>query len=320
METSTNSAEVAPANIEPLTTPATKPARLIINPRAGHGRGRRYARRIRRYLENSGLRFSASFSRNGGDVEQQTRLACASGCRHIVVVGGDGTIHEAVNGILASGCDPALGIIPLGTGNDFAKALGISLRWRLACDRIVDSIRGGHQRRIDAGRCNDYFFANGIGIGLDARVTVASQRWKWLPGSLSYVVGLLQVLISGIPASAATVRYDGNTVEGRFSMAVACNGQWVGGVFHIAPRSRNDDGKFQLVLAQALNRRQVLRLAPKVIRGTHEGIPEARFIDFRQLEIELETGFPVQADGEVRELAARHLRIELLPGALSILG
>ncbi|MGB5590598.1 MAG: diacylglycerol kinase family protein, partial [Gammaproteobacteria bacterium] len=86
METSTNSAEVAPANIEPLTTPATKPARLIINPRAGHGRGRRYARRIRRYLENSGLRFSASFSRNGGDVEQQTRLACASGCRHIVVV------------------------------------------------------------------------------------------------------------------------------------------------------------------------------------------------------------------------------------------
>jgi len=304
-------------------TTATPTARLIINPRAGHGRGRRYARRIRRYLESSGVRFSASFSRNSGDVEQQTRAACASGCRHIVVVGGDGTIHEAVNGILAAGtgagADPALGLIPLGTGNDFAKALGMPMRWRAACDLIVARIRNGQYRRIDAGRCNDYFFANGIGIGLDARVTVASQRWKWLPGSLSYVVGLLQVLAAGIPASGARIRCDGELLEGRFSMAVACNGQWVGGVFNIAPRARNDDGQLQLVLAQALDRRQVLRLAPKVIKGTHEGIPEARFIDFRQLEIELERGFPVEADGEVRALSARHLRIELLPGALTVL-
>jgi len=298
---------------------AAPAARLIINPRAGHGRGHRYARRIRRYLENSGIRFNASFSRNSGDVEQQTRAACASGCGHIVVVGGDGTVHEAVNGILGSGASPALGLIPLGTGNDFAKALGIPMRWQTACDLIIARIRNRQCRQIDAGRCNDYFFANGIGIGLDARVTVASQRWKWLPGSLSYVIGLLQVLAAGVPASAARIRCDGHLFEGRFSMAVACNGQWVGGVFHIAPRARNDDGQLQLVLAEALNRRQVLRLAPKVIRGTHEGIPEARFIDFRQLEIELEHGFPVEADGEVRALSARHLRIELLPGALTVI-
>ncbi len=315
METTIATAPEPPGHM-PAATPA---ARLIVNPRAGHGRGHRYARRIRRYLENSGIRFSASFSRNSGDVEQQTRAACANGCEHIVVVGGDGTIHEAVNGILGSGAGPALGLIPLGTGNDFAKALDIPMRWRAACDLIIARIRNRQCRQIDAGRCNDYFFANGIGIGLDARVTVASQRWKWLPGSLSYVIGLLQVLAAGIPASAARIRCDGDLLEGRFSMAVACNGPWVGGVFQIAPRARNDDGQLQLVLAEPLNRRQVLRLAPKVIRGTHEGIPEARFIDFRQLEIELETGLPVEADGEVRALSARYLHIELLPGALTVL-
>lgn len=294
-------------------------ARLIINPRAGHGRGRRFARRIRRYLERSGLRFRASFSREAGDIQRQVETACADGCAHIVVVGGDGTVHEAVNGLLSSAADPALGLIPLGTGNDFAKATGLPLDWRRACDQIVARIRNGQSRRIDAGRCNDFYFANGIGIGLDARVTLASERIKWLPGSLSYVIGLLQVLATGVPATRARLRIDGQELEQAISLAAVCNGQWVGGVFHIAPRARNDDGRFQLVLAQPLTRRQVLRLAPRVMRGTHEGVPEAHFFDCRRLRIELDNAFPLEADGEVRDRAARRLHIELLPGALAVL-
>lgn len=299
---------------------ATKgPARLIINPRAGHGRGRRYARRIRRHLEKSGLRFSASFSREAGDVRRQVEAAATAGCRHIVIVGGDGTVHEAVNGLLGSGGNAALGLIPLGTGNDFAKAIGLPAGWREACDQAVAHIRDGRSRRIDAGRCNEFFFANGVGIGLDARVTVASEAIKWLPGSLSYVIGLLQVLVAGVPSSRARIRIDGEAIEQRISLAAICNGQWVGGVFNIAPGARIDDGRLQIVLAEPLSRRQVLRLAPRVMRGTHEGIPEARFLDCRKLDIELDAGFPMEADGEVRGLAVRRLEIELLPGALAIL-
>jgi YegS/Rv2252/BmrU family lipid kinase len=305
--------------MESSNSAATGPARLIINPRAGHGRGRRYARRIRRHLEKSGLPFSASFSRAAGDVRHQVEAAVARGCRHIVIVGGDGTVHEAVNGLLAAGGDAALGLIPLGTGNDFAKAIGLPASWREACDQAVGHIRDGRPRRIDAGRCNDFFFANGVGIGLDARVTVASEAIKWLPGSLSYVIGLLQVLIAGVPSSRARIRIDGQAVEQQISLAAICNGQWVGGVFNIAPRARIDDGRLQIVLAEPLSRRQVLRLAPRVMRGTHEGIPEARFLDCRKLEIELDAGFPMEADGEVRGLAVRRLEIELLPGALAIL-
>jgi diacylglycerol kinase family enzyme len=136
---------------------------------------------------------------------------------------------------------------------------------------------------------------------------------------LSYVVGLLQVLLTGVPSSRAKVRIDGQPMDQRISLAAICNGQWVGGVFHIAPRARVDDGRLQVVLAEPLSRRQVLRLAPRVMRGTHEGIPEARFLDCRRLTIELDDSLPMEADGEVRGRAVHRVEIELLPGALGIL-
>ncbi len=293
-------------------------ARLIINPRAGRGRGRRHARRLRRYLERSGLAFRASFSRAAGDVECQARRACEEGCRHVVVVGGDGTVHEAVNGILSAGTGAALGLIPLGTGNDFAKAVGLPIAWRSACDRVVEAI-GRPPRHIDAARCNDFYFANGIGIGFDAMVTVASERLKWLPGSVAYVVALVEAMVAGIPRTRARITIDDETLEQEMSLAVVCNGQYIGGVFHIAPRALNDDGLLQLVLAEGVNRRQVLRLAPRVVRGTHEGAREARFIDGRRFLIQTEQPLPVEADGEVRYRDARRVEIEVLPGALAVL-
>jgi diacylglycerol kinase (ATP) len=293
-------------------------ARLIVNPKAGKGRGRRYARRLRRYLEGSGLRFRAVFSRAPGDVEAQAFAACRAGCRQVVVVGGDGTVHEAVNGILKADIGSALGLIPLGTGNDFAKAVGLPMDWRQACDRVVEKIRAG-ARRIDAGRCNDFFFANGIGVGLDARVTQASEKLKWLPGSLSYVAALAKVMIDGIPRTDARITHDGVLLQQDISLISVCNGQYIGGVFFIAPTAVNDDGLLQMVVARGVNRRQVIRLAPRVIKGTHGDAPEASFIDGRRFTIEMEKPMPVEADGEVRYTDARRLEIEILAGALPVL-
>ena len=293
-------------------------ARLIVNPQAGRGRGRRYARRLRRYLERSGLRFKAVFSRARGDVERQALEACMSGCRHVVVVGGDGTVHEAVNGILKAGTGAALGLIPLGTGNDFAKAIGLPLDWRKACDRVVERI-GQEPRHIDAARCNDFFFANGIGIGLDARVTIASEKLKWLPGSIGYVAALVRVLADGIPRTQARIVHDGQILEQEISLISICNGQYIGGVFHMAPAALNDDGVLQMVVAEGVNRRQVLALAPKVIRGTHTNAREATFVDGARFTVDTDLPLPVEADGEVRYSDARHLEIEVLPGALPVL-
>ncbi len=293
-------------------------ARLIVNPKAGRGRGRRYARRIRRYLERSGLRFRAVFSRARGDVERQAFEACGNGCRHVVVVGGDGTVHEAVNGIMTAGTGAALGLIPLGTGNDFAKAVSLPMDWRAACDRVVEQI-GQEPRRIDAARCNDFYFANGIGVGLDARVTIASEKLKWLPGSIGYVAALVKVLIDGIPRTMARIVHDGQLLEQEISLISICNGQYIGGVFHIAPTALNDDGVLQMVLAEGVNRRQVLVLAPKVIRGSHIDAREATFIDGARFTVETDLPMPVEADGEVRYTDARRLEIQVLPGALPVL-
>ncbi|MGD1977580.1 MAG: diacylglycerol kinase family lipid kinase [Gammaproteobacteria bacterium] len=301
---------------EPDSTPPI--ATLIVNPKAGKGRGRRYARRLRRYLEGSGLRFRAVFSRAPGDVEARSFAACRAGCRQIVVVGGDGTVHEAVNGMLRAGTGTALGLVPLGTGNDFAKAVGLPSDWRQACDRVVEQIRAG-PRRIDAGRCNDFFFANGIGVGLDARVTQASEQLKWLPGSLSYVAALAKVMIDGIPRTVARITHDGVRLQQDISLISVCNGQYIGGVFLIAPAAVNDDGLLQMVVARGVNRRQVIRLAPRVIKGTHTDAPEASFIDGRRFTIEMEKPMPVEADGEIRYTEARRLEIEILAGALPVL-
>lgn len=298
---------------------STPPARLIVNPRAGHGRGRRYARRIRRYLEAGGLGFRGQLSRGPGDIERQVREACAAGVRHVVVAGGNGTVHEAVNGLLAAGTDTALGLVPLGTGNDFAKALAIPRNWRGACDRVVQCIRSGVARQVDAVRCNDFFFANGLGLGLDARVTRASLAWKWLPGSGGYLLGLARVLAGGIPATRAWIETGAETVETELCMAVACNGQYVGGVFHIAPQALIDDRLLQLVLVAPVTRIQALRWAPKVIRGTHQNLPVLRVLDVTRARIRLADPVPVEADGELREAAATELDIRLLPGALRVL-
>jgi diacylglycerol kinase (ATP) len=293
-------------------------ARLIINPCAGRNRGRRYARRLRQHLTTSGLNFRASFSRASGDIERQVIEACNSGCRHIVVAGGDGTVHEAVNGILKSGADAAIGLIPLGTGNDFAKSINLPVAWRDACDRVVRLIRSDQPRIIDAGRCNDFYFANGVGLGLDAIVTATSERLKWVPGPIAYMLALGGLLRKPIPSTEAKIQHDKGIIEGRVSLAVTCNGQYVGGVFHLAPQARIDDGKFHLVVADAINRGQLIRHAPKVLRGTHEDLSIVTTVATRRVVLSVDPPMPVEADGEMRYESASELTIELLPGALRV--
>jgi len=293
-------------------------ARLIINPRAGRNRGKRYARRLRRRLASSGLAFRASFSRARGDIERQVIDACQQGCRVVVVAGGDGTVHEAVNGVLKAATDTAIALIPLGTGNDFAKALDLPRTWRDACDQVVAKIRSGQPRVIDAGRCNDFFFANGVGLGLDAIVTATSERLKWVPGPIAYLLALGSLLGKPVPSTQARIEHDDGVYEGPVSLAVTCNGQYVGGVFHLAPRARNDDGRFDLVIAEAIDRGQVIRHAPKVLRGKHEHLSIVTMLTTRRVRITVDPPMPVEADGEMRYESTSELTIELLPGALRI--
>lgn len=292
---------------------------LLINPAAGRGAGRRHAESIRRYLERSGRRVWTQFSTRPGEIGTLVREAAATGSPEVVIAGGDGTVGEAVRAIVGDGLDLALGIVPVGTGNDFVKSLGTPRHWRSACRALTVGIATGRRRRIDAGSYNDSWFANSVGIGLDAVVTRAATRMRWLPGALAYPAALAAVLKDGIGSADLQIELDGRVISQPASMVIACNGAWFGGLFRIAPDASVDDGLLSVVVAAPLTRARILALAPRAIRGTHAAAAEATLLSGRELIVETPVPMPLQADGEYIAEAPRRLVIRCQPAALSVI-
>lgn len=296
-------------------------AHLFINGFAGRGRAARLAEKISHRLWQGGLHLTTAETRSPGSLIDQLAVACESGAKNVLIAGGDGSVNEAINGIMEADADPRLGVIPLGTGNDFAKALGIPLAWRRACDRIIDGIgRPETDARIDVGRCNERFFLNGVGIGFDARVAIVANRMKWPAGQIRYPLALAKTLISGIEIPQVKIVTDESALEMPITLISAMNGRIAGGIFPLAPDARINDGQLDIVIADGMNRRQVMRLLPRLMKGTHLSLPAVSLIRSRTLKLETSLPLAVQTDGEILTAAAHNLDIELIPGRLSVIG
>ncbi len=170
-----------------------------------------------------------------------------------------------------------------------------------------------------SGRKLELRLAEDAGAGLDAVVTSDAERFKWLPGSAAYVTALVWLLFRGAPRAAARIEHEDGVLEEEIAFVTVCNGQWLGGTFHFAPRARIDDGQLAVVASTRLNRGQIVRYAPKVMRGQHEDLPVARVFEARRLRVELDRPLILEADGEIRDRAVRLLEVEILPGALGLL-
>lgn len=292
---------------------------LLYNPAAGRGRMGRRAAAICRLLAENGVRHEAIASRGPGDIERRVGELVGEGHRRLLVVGGDGSVNEAVNGIMASDPSVGLGVIPSGTGNDFAKACATPPHWEHATALLADRLNSDTPPRpVDVGRCNNRYFANGAGIGFDARVSAIAKRISLPIGDLVYLLGVFRALAQGVATPRLTLRYAGETYEGPVTLISAANGPWVGGVFNIAPDAENDDGLLDLVYAMPVGRIRLLTLLPRILQGTHRQAPEVRERRVRSLEIVADQPLPCHLDGEVQP-EARRFRIELLPGALRLL-
>jgi len=296
-----------------------KTVSLFVNPTAGRGRAGRRLPQIETLFADAGLATDAQQSVSIGDLEALVRRAVEGGARDIVVAGGDGSIHEAVNGMLAAGDDARLGVIPTGTGNDFAKACGIPLDWQQAARDLAARLSsGGGGHRIDAGRMNGRFFANGAGIGFDAKVTRVAQAYRWPIGDLVYLVAILRCMLDGIASPHVEIRTRDFAWSGPVTLASISNGPWIGGMFHIAPMARNDDGRLELLIADPVTRRRICMLLPKLVRGRHMDEKEITHTGITALTIEATAPLASHLDGEVQPLAQR-FEIEVLPGALKLL-
>lgn len=296
----------------------TNPA-LFLNPVAGRGRARRRLPRVVALLEEAGVEVAVQQSAAVGDLETQVREAVLGGTKQLIVAGGDGSVHEAVNGIMAAGGDAALGVVPVGTGNDFAKAAGIPLDWEAATTLLARRLAdGARPRDIDLGRMNERWFANGAGIGLDAKVTKIARAYRWPIGDLVYLVAIFHTMMDGIATPEIRIEAGEFRWDGPLTLANVSNGPWVGGMFHIAPMAQNDDGRLELLVAAPVTRRRIVQLLPKLVRGTHMDEAEILHAGVRRVAVSASEPVPSHLDGEVQPLQSE-FEIEVLPGALHLL-
>ncbi|HEX6748410.1 MAG TPA: diacylglycerol kinase family protein [Longimicrobium sp.] len=288
----------------------------IVNPVAGRGAARRAWAAVRAVLADAGAEVEMAETRAHGHAAELAEAAGRAGWPAILAFGGDGTVHEAANGLLRAEADAALGIVPVGSGNDFALLAGIGRDPAEAARRIVS----GAERRVDVGRVNGRWFTNGVGIGIDARVAVEANRSRRGRGIGIYLWALARVLRSFRPP-AIRVEIDGREVIDRpLTLVTVGNGGRHGGGFWICPDARIDDGALDVCVCDGVSRPRLLALLPRVLRGTHVGASCVHMRRARRVLITSDAPLPVHADGEILDEAARELEIEIFPGRLRLLG
>lgn len=270
---------------------------VIVNPAAGRGRARRaWERVVRPLLQHDGLSFTEVLEERPGQAIPLAEQAAREGYDVIVAVGGDGTVHEVLNGILRPALDrrPAMAIIPGGTGNDFARAVGIPKDAGAAALLLRDGVR----RRVDVGQVNDRYYATISGVGFDAEVAAEVNRWpKWVGGTLVYAAGILKKLITYSP-TPTQITIDGTTREVPMFLLAAANTPWYGGGMYMAPHARADDGLLGIVLARDLTKLETLAILPKVFSGEHLKHPKVSHQDAYEVRVDCKIPLAIHADGE----------------------
>jgi len=234
----------------------------------------------------------------------------------VIAAGGDGTVHEVANGLLRAGGQAAFGVLPLGSGDDFAKML--------PAGDPVERIARGATRSFDAGSIKvdggARFFANGMDIGFGAHGAYNIRKVpRFLTGFAAYL-GTLAITLVRYPILRVTVQLDdGAAFTQDTAMAAVMNGRAFGGSFHVCPDARADDGRLDVFLADGVGRLEILGLVPKILRGTHGGDPRIRLERAKRVVLESPAPLLVEADGEIAFEPARRLEIEALPGLLVVL-
>jgi YegS/Rv2252/BmrU family lipid kinase len=298
--------------------------KVIINPIADMGRAWRMAADLRPLIEE--------FSRPdwSGTVypthaTEIARQSAEAGYRLVIAAGGDGTVHETINGLMQVPAEirPRLGIIPLGSGNDFAHAIGISKEPAEAVRRIFT----GQVKRIDIGaydigRGKQEYFNNTFGIGFDATVTIRSHRITFLRGFLMYLVAVLQTIALNLDEPMMKVVTDLETWNEKTIMLVFCNGPREGGGFLVAPGSDLADGWLNYASVQNVSRLMMLRLVPEVMNGTHGRFKQVRLGKLKKVQVIADQPVTIHADGEVISgfgTDVRNIKVEVVPSALEVM-
>lgn len=281
---------------------------LVINQTAGSGRAKKVGAQVISWLAEEGREHSFHFTECPGHAEALARSAVEKGAKTVIAIGGDGTVCETARGLL--GTNTALGLIPAGTGNDIAKALGMPKKPREALRFIFDH----PARPMDAGRINDVAFFNVCGTGFDVCVldyTLTAK--KYVRGMLPYLWGVIRTILT-YQSVKATYQLDGGEKETRRVLLLSvANGSFFGGGLKIAPGARPNDGYFEFVTIDHMPRWQMPFQVPKLIVGKADRIPGFSQRRCKSVFIEADN-MRINLDGEI--VPVKNASFEMLQDAL----
>jgi YegS/Rv2252/BmrU family lipid kinase len=299
------------------------PVQLIFNPMADRGRSGQRASDLRALLAEQGSVewHGTEYPAHATEVAAQ---AADRGFETVVALGGDGTVHEIINGLMRIPPErrPRLGIVPIGSGNDFAYAVGVPLDPQQAVQRLI----AGAERPADVALIRDgsgrsEYFCNTAGIGFDGAINIRTRKLKFVTGFLMYLTGTLQSIALNFDAPHLRVEYDGGTLDQPILMLTVGNGPREGGGFVTTPAAKVDDGLLDFVYIAPVSRLRLLQLLPKVMNATHVREPDVHLATTTRLAITSDRALPIHIDGELfapYEANVTRVEVEVVPNALRV--
>jgi YegS/Rv2252/BmrU family lipid kinase len=298
--------------------------KFLVNPNADMGRAWRTIADLRPLVEKfGGADWAGTVYPTHATI--LARQAAEAGYTLVIATGGDGTVHEVINGLMQVPPEarPRLGIVPLGSGNDFAHTVGIHGNPAEALKQVYT----GQPKRIDLGVFDigwgeHEYFNNTFGMGFDATVTIRTHRLTHIHGFMMYLVAVLQTIALNHEAPRMHIVTDGETWDDETIMMVVCNGPREGGGFLVAPGADITDGILNYASICHVSRLMMLRMIPEVMKGTHGRFKQVRLGQLHKLQLHSERPMTIHADGEVISgfgTDVRNVTVEVVPGALEII-
>lgn len=299
-----------------------QPIKIILNPTAGRGYGDRIEPEIRQLFDSEGIPFDLVRTQRPGHAIELAQEA-AKVHEVVVAAGGDGTMHEVVNGLLLAAGEGEAGTmaaLPIGSGSDFAHTIGTPFNLKDAVHRVAHGVA----KVVDVGRVAvddrpPRFFDNTLGVGFDGQVTLEALKFKRLRGMALYLPVVLKTILISFKPPRATIEYDGQSLTQPSLMICVCNGAREGGGFFVAPDAKPDDGMFDLCIVAEVSKPRMFGLVPHFMKGTHVGREPVRMDRARHVVITSPDDMVAHVDGEILCRKGHRIECEIQPKRLRVI-
>jgi len=286
---------------------------LIVNPEAGSRSTMKALPDIERLLRARGADYEFHFTKERGHATELVREIGAD-FDVIVSVGGDGTINEIINGM--PDIDKPMGILPIGTGNDFARSCSMQPG---ELEKAVDVLLAHDVKEIDVGEANGRRFVNVMGLGFEGRANDIGKMLSFLKGTPKYLIAIGGTYLTYRKMPLKINFNDVEIDEKVFLMSIG-NGWNVGGGLQLTPKAKLDDGVFDICYIQHISRFRILQVFPKLYDGTIDQVEDYESYQTREIHIKSERPIPAHVDGESFDPVQTEFKVRLIPQAVKIIG